>query len=125
MTETKTVQVPVSREEIVVERHPAEGMDRDSRIESLPRHVECNQEIRIPMSEEQINIEKKVVPSEEVRVSKQSVTENEKFSVDGNHKETRLESQGRVKIKSDRLEIPRKSSSHSNENHPAVYAVKK
>ncbi|MDQ3230280.1 MAG: YsnF/AvaK domain-containing protein [Pseudobdellovibrionaceae bacterium] len=120
VTEMKTVQVPVSREEIVVERLQPEGVDRDGRVEGARRHAEHNQEIRIPVTEEQIHIEKKVVPSEEVRVSKQSVTENDKFSVDVSHEESRLESQGRVKIKTGKLEIPRKSGAHPNENHPAV-----
>src|SRR5262249_60156915 len=57
-TEQKSVQVPVGREEVVVERHPvgerpASGAD-----------VKPGEEVRIPVKEEQVRVEKQPVVKE-------------------------------------------------------------
>lgn len=69
VTETQTVRVPVTREELVLERVPAEG-------EQVAPGAEIGQEaeIRIPLSEERVLVEKEPVLREEVRVGKREVT---------------------------------------------------
>lgn len=69
ITETQTVQVPVTREELVIERRavndgtPATGTVGDS------------QEIRIPLSQETATLDKSTVVREEVAVGKKPVSE--------------------------------------------------
>jgi uncharacterized protein (TIGR02271 family) len=68
ITETQTVQVPVTREELVVERRdvapntPAQGNIGDN-----------TQEIRVPLTEETASIDKGTVVREEVAVGKKPV----------------------------------------------------
>lgn len=68
-------KVPVSREEVVVERHAVSGDTRAS-----GRMGE--DEIRIPVNEEEAVIEKRVVPKEEVVIKKQTVTGEQTVEAD-------------------------------------------
>ncbi len=100
VTETKTIQVPVSREEIVIERHPVDGRDiaaADSTIGSESR------EIRIPVSEERVIVDKVVVPREEVRVSKQKVERTEEVTEDLRHEELEVNREGTVNLRGDEV----------------------
>lgn len=69
ITETQTVQVPVTREELVIERHPVEGTTAANAA------VGQGQEIRIPLSEETASLDKSTVVREEVAVGKKPVGE--------------------------------------------------
>ena len=60
MTENRTIEVPVTREEGVVERVPVEGREA-GQFESGQK------EIRVPVSEEQVRVEKQPVVTEEVK----------------------------------------------------------
>src|SRR5207244_8977290 len=51
VTEHKTLEVPVSREEVVVERRPVSGQAASSEIRA-------GEEVRIPVKEEQVHVEK-------------------------------------------------------------------
>src|SRR5512135_525337 len=64
VTEHRTMEVPVQREEVVIERHAPTG--------------EPVEEIRIPVSEEQVSVEKKPVVKEEVTVGKRVVQGTER-----------------------------------------------
>jgi uncharacterized protein (TIGR02271 family) len=62
-TEHRSIDVPVKKEELVIERHavgrhPASGP------------INENERVRIPLSEEQVDIEKRTVATEEVTVGK-------------------------------------------------------
>jgi uncharacterized protein (TIGR02271 family) len=63
VTENQTVQVPVTREELVVERTPASGP-------AATAEIGRDQEVRVPLSEERVRVEKQPVVNEEVRVGK-------------------------------------------------------
>src|SRR5262249_47255902 len=65
-TEHQTVDVPVRREEVVIERRPASG--RASASDFQP-----GEEIRIPVKEEQVKVEKETVLKEEVNIGKRQV----------------------------------------------------
>jgi uncharacterized protein (TIGR02271 family) len=67
ITENRTINVPVTREELVVERHAVEGSTPAS-----GRIGEAN-EIRIPLSEERAAVDKDTVVREEVSVGKRNV----------------------------------------------------
>jgi uncharacterized protein (TIGR02271 family) len=69
VTETQTVQVPVTREELVVERVPVSGE------QTAPgANIGEDSEIRIPLSEERVSVEKQPVVREEVQVGKREIT---------------------------------------------------
>lgn len=97
ITETKTVEVPVTREEIVVERRPLEGAAREGSLDAADLDMD-NKEIRIPVSEEFVHIDKKVVPREEVRVAKEKITDTKTVSEDVRREEAQLDSDGKVVI---------------------------
>ena len=70
-TERRSVDVPVQKEELVIERHavsrqPASGP------------VGGNETVRIPLSEEQIEVEKRPVVTERVTVGKRTTEEEER-----------------------------------------------
>ena len=69
ITETQTVQVPVTREELVVEQRDVSG-DTPAR-----GSIGDNQEIRIPLTEETASVDKGTVVRQEVAVGKKPVQE--------------------------------------------------
>ena len=69
ITEMQTVQVPVTREELVIERHAATG------TEAVEGTVGSGEEIRIPLTEERASLDKSTVVREEVNVGKKKVEE--------------------------------------------------
>ena len=72
-TTPQSVEVPVTREELVVERVPVSGQEvaGNANFEG--------QEIRIPLSEERAHVEKQAVVREEVLIGKKEVTNVESF----------------------------------------------
>jgi uncharacterized protein (TIGR02271 family) len=69
-TEHKTIDVPVQREEVVIERRAPTGDTTGS--------IEGHQEIHIPVREEQVNVEKIPVAKEEVVVGKRKIQDTER-----------------------------------------------
>jgi uncharacterized protein (TIGR02271 family) len=65
VTQIETVQVPVTREHLVVEH-----TDQNGRIDD-------ENSIRVPLSEERVHIDKDIVLREEYKVGKREVTQNE------------------------------------------------
>jgi len=92
VTEHKTLDVPVQREEVVVERHPASGS-------ASPSDIRSGQEIRIPVKEEKVTVEKHPVVKEEVRVSKQKVTDTEHVSGTVRKEKVEVEKEGDVNVR--------------------------
>ena len=74
VTETKTVEVPVTHEELVVEKHDVTG---DSPQQQTPSDepVTSEEEIRIPLNDEHVKVTKEPYVKEEVSVKKKPVTE--------------------------------------------------
>ncbi len=73
VTETKTVEVPVTHEEITVERRPAGGT-------STERPVSSGTEVNVPLSKEEVEVTKEPYVKEEVVVKKEPVTETRTVS---------------------------------------------
>ena len=69
VTEMQTVQVPVTREELVIERHTVAGNT------PATGSIGDTGEIRIPLSEERASVDKSTFVREEVSVGKRSVEE--------------------------------------------------
>jgi uncharacterized protein (TIGR02271 family) len=74
VTETKTVEVPVTHEEISVERRPASGST------AAERPVQSRTEIKIPLKKEELEVTKQPYVKEEVAVRKKPVTETRAVS---------------------------------------------
>jgi len=90
-TENRTIEVPVEREEVVVERRPVRrGSNRTPAAES--------EEIRIPVKEEEVFVEKRPVVKEEVRVSKRKVQGTQRVSGTVRKEEVHVEPEGDVEV---------------------------
>ena len=74
-THTEKVDVPVTKEKLVVERTPASGKATKSPIRDSGEKVQ-----EVTLREERPVVEKETVPVEEVRVGKQRETETEQVS---------------------------------------------
>jgi uncharacterized protein (TIGR02271 family) len=87
VTENQTIEVPVTREELVLERVPVSGNT------PVPASsIGSSQEIRVPLSEETVRLEKQAVVREEIMVGKREV---EKVTTVGDavrHEELRVDS---------------------------------
>ena len=76
MTETKTVEVPVTHEEISVERRPASG----GSTTAAERPVQSRTETKVPLKQEEVQVTKQPYVKEEVSVKKKPVTETRTVS---------------------------------------------
>jgi uncharacterized protein (TIGR02271 family) len=92
VTENRTINVPVTREEVIVERVDASGTVPDT--ESLGDQ----QEVRIPVSEERVNVTKDKVVTGQVRVQKRTVQDTQQVSGDVQHEELRVDREGDVDV---------------------------
>lgn len=86
-TEHKKIDVPVEREEVVIERRPVHKAGKGGEMKA--------EEIRIPIKEEKVNVSKEAVVTEEVKVSKrkhhdtkhvEGDVRKEELKVDNSHK---------------------------------------
>jgi uncharacterized protein (TIGR02271 family) len=71
VTETKTVEVPVTHEEISVERKPVGS----SSTTTAERPVQSRTETKVPLKQEEVQVTKQPYVKEEVSVKKKPVTE--------------------------------------------------
>jgi uncharacterized protein (TIGR02271 family) len=71
VTETKTVEVPVTHEEVRVERRPATS----STLPETEIPVESRSEVKVPVTSEKVEVTKRPYVKEEVVVTKEPVTE--------------------------------------------------
>jgi uncharacterized protein (TIGR02271 family) len=90
VTDTQNLEVPVSREELIIERVSGQGREASGQVGSGEK------EIRVPLSEERVHVEKKPVVSEEVRVGKRQVQDTKRVSDSVRHEELRSEHEGDV-----------------------------
>jgi uncharacterized protein (TIGR02271 family) len=91
-TEHKTLDVPVQREEVVVERHPVSGQAASS------ADIRPGQEVRVPVREEQVRVEKTPVVKEEVTVGKRKVQDTEHVGGTVRKEEVKVEQKGDVDV---------------------------
>ena len=73
VTETKTVEVPITHEELVVERRPASKSTTST--SDLKPPVTSKEEIKIPLKKEEVEVKKEPYVKEEVVLKKRRVTE--------------------------------------------------
>lgn len=79
VTETQQVEVPVTREEVVVERTPISA-DEAARLDD--KSTIGDESIEVPLHEERLVVNKEQVPVERVRVGTEAVTETKTVSDD-------------------------------------------
>jgi len=91
-TETKTLEVPVQREEVVIERHPAHGR-------ATTEDIVAGEQVRIPVREEKVSVSKDAVVTEEVNVGKRVVQDTEKVAGKVRKEEVKVEQTGNVDVK--------------------------
>jgi uncharacterized protein (TIGR02271 family) len=91
--EEKTMEVPVSREEVFVERHPVDRRPADQPI----GHGE-SQTIDVPVREERLEVEKQPVVYEEVGVGKRATQETETVSETVRREELRMDKDGDIDV---------------------------
>jgi uncharacterized protein (TIGR02271 family) len=86
VTENQTIEVPVMREELVLERVAVSG-----NTPAPSANIGRGQEIRVPLSEEKVRLEKQPVLREEVNVGKREVADVERVSADVRREELRVD----------------------------------
>ena len=87
VTEDQTIEVPVTREELVLER-VAVSPDTPASSANIGR----SQEIRVPLSEDSVRVEKQPVVREEVIVGKREVSDVARVGDEVRHEELRVDS---------------------------------
>ena len=87
ITENQTIEVPVTHEELLLERVPVSG-----NTPAPSANIGRDQEIRIPLSEETVRLDKQPVVREEVIVGKRDVSDVASLSENVRHEELRVDS---------------------------------
>jgi uncharacterized protein (TIGR02271 family) len=76
ITETKTVEVPVTREEISIERRPPSGQTE------AQSPIQSQEKIKIPLKREEVEVTKKPYVKEEIVITRKPVSETRQISED-------------------------------------------
>jgi uncharacterized protein (TIGR02271 family) len=84
VTENQTVTVPVTREEVRLEREPIVDGDRGAALDAADLSEEDHE---IVLTEERPVVQKETVPVERVRLEKESVTTQQQVTEDVRHEE--------------------------------------
>jgi len=91
--EQQTLEVPVTREEVVIERHPVEGR------EVSPSEIREGEEVRVPVREEEVHVEKQPVVTEEVEIGKRKTKDTERVSGTVRKEDIHVEREGDVDVR--------------------------
>jgi uncharacterized protein (TIGR02271 family) len=91
VTEQQNIEVPTTREELVVERIPGSGREATGAEVGVGE-----KEIRVPLSEERVRVEKKPGVNEEIQVGKRQVQDTKRVTDEVRHEELRSETEGNV-----------------------------
>ncbi len=91
VTEQQNIEVPTTREELVIER--VQGSGREAAGDEVGSG---QKEIRVPLREERVQVEKKPVVNEEIRVGKRQVQDSKQVTDQVRHEELRSDTEGNV-----------------------------
>jgi uncharacterized protein (TIGR02271 family) len=89
--EQKTVDVPVMHEEVVITRTPVNNQSSNATISS-------EESIHIPVSQEQVDVHKHTVTTEEISASKRQVSETQQIEETLKREEAKVDTTGSVNI---------------------------
>lgn len=96
-TEQQTFDVPVTREEVYIERRPGSGQPADQPIGE-------GETYRIPVREEQVTVEKQPVVKEEISLGKRQVQETKQVSDTVQREEAHIERTGDTRVQGSNVE---------------------
>jgi len=113
ITEEKTITIPVTREELVIERRSGSAQLTDQTLredETLSEALTDGGMLRIVLREEQVHIEKQTVVKEEIFIGKRQIQETKHIEETLLREEAHIERVGKVNIHgSDVEEVSRKA----------------
>jgi uncharacterized protein (TIGR02271 family) len=89
--EQRTMEVPVTREEVTVQRRPTERRPADQPVGE-------DEKFRMPVREEQVSVEKQPVVSEEVEIGKRQVQDTKEVGGKVRREEAQVEREGDVDL---------------------------
>jgi uncharacterized protein (TIGR02271 family) len=92
VSEQRTLEVPVTREEVTIERHPVDRRPTDHPMDDR------GQTISVPVHEEQVELEKTAVVYEEVGARTRQVQDTQQVSGTVRREEARIEGEGGVNM---------------------------
>jgi uncharacterized protein (TIGR02271 family) len=95
VAEQQTVDVPVTHEEVYIQRQPGSGQVSDTPI------TDEGETIRVPVGEEQVDINKQTVVTGEVAVGKRQVQQTQQYTDTVRREELDVENQGDVNVQGD------------------------
>jgi uncharacterized protein (TIGR02271 family) len=91
VSEQQTINVPVTREEVYIERRPGSGQPSDTPIGE-------GETYRVPVREEQVTVDKQPFVREEVALGKRQVQDTQRVSDTVRREEARVEQSGDVNV---------------------------
>jgi uncharacterized protein (TIGR02271 family) len=100
VSEERTIDVPVTREEVYIERTPVDRHPSDRPMDDR------GETISMPVREEQVEVEKRAVVYEEVDVGKREVQGTQQVSGTVRREEARIERQGDVSVAGSETDRP-------------------
>jgi stress response protein YsnF len=109
ISETRTIEVPVRREELVIERHP---VDRQPLDHEAPQHVDPliqqlvdrlhhmqpGETLRIPIIGEEVVVHKRPVVVEEITLGKRVTQATRKISETVRREQARIDEHGDIRV---------------------------
>ncbi|MDG0791428.1 YsnF/AvaK domain-containing protein [Cohnella ginsengisoli] len=95
--ERQTIEVPVQREEVVIERHAVQGETTDGAA------IGKDETIRIPVSEERVEVTKRPVATEEISIGKRVVQDTEHVSETVRKERAELDRSGHPAVENEDL----------------------
>jgi len=101
VAEQRSIDVPVTREEVVIERHPVAPRPAD-RIGA----ADAEETLRVPLMEERVVAEKRPVVTEEISVGKRVVQETQRVSGTVRHEEAVVEHDPGVEVEHRQAGLP-------------------
>jgi uncharacterized protein (TIGR02271 family) len=111
ITEEKTFTVPVTHEELVIERRPGSTQTSDQPLfegETLSEVLNDGGTLRIVLHEEQVRVEKQTVVKEEIFISKRQIQESKHIEEILRREVAHIERVGEVNIHGSEVEeVPR------------------
>jgi uncharacterized protein (TIGR02271 family) len=112
VSEQKTVNVPVTHEEVVIERHAV----TDGRVDNTP--IGEGETIRVPVNEEQVNVSKDTVVTGEVAIGKRAVQETQQVTDTVRREEARVDQQGNPIVRNSADDIANTTTTDDGTRNP-------
>lgn len=98
VSEQQVINVPVTHEEVYIERRAGSGQVSDTAIGE-------GETLRIPVSAEQVQVNKQTVETGEVVIGKRTVQGTQQVSDTVHHEEARIDNRGDVNVRGDGTDI--------------------